>query len=306
MSWQTAHRVAAIAATQAHDGLGIDPCAIPVAVAPAIHRAGVVLLYRPLPTLFGAYLTGRDIATGILVNNRLTRAVRRHSAAHELGHHRLGHQCTLDSGALEDSGESLRDTRRGGWPDHEKTAEAFAAWFLMPRRAVHAVLADMGVAAPTGAEQIYQLALRLGTSYAATVRHLATLKMISRPRAQQLGSISPGVIKRRLASQDLSSTRDVEVWDLSLAPRHTPAAVASSGDLLLVPGTELQNSAGPVEDIGVNAQSSRLLVCTEPTTLEAPVSVATESGSYSLLVQSRPAGLYLSSLQTAAPIPGDA
>lgn len=238
------------------------------------------------------------------VNNRLPRAVRRHSAAHELGHHQLGHQCTLDAGPLEDPARSLLDARRGGWPDHEKTAEAFAAWFLMPRRAVQSVLADMGIAAPTSAEQIYQLALRLGTSYAATVRHLATLKVITRPRAQQWATIAPGALKRRLAGQHLSSTRDIDVWDLALAPRHTSAAVASGGDLLLVPGTQIQHVAGPVEDIGASIEGAQQLKCTEPDVLQAPVSVTTESGSFSLLVESRPTGLYRPSPRAAATVAG--
>ena len=36
--------------------------------------------------MFGAYLANPGADLGILVNNRPSRAIRRHSAAHELGH----------------------------------------------------------------------------------------------------------------------------------------------------------------------------------------------------------------------------
>lgn len=304
MTWQSANRVAAIAATQAHDSLGLDQEAIPVSVAQAIYRAGIVLIYRPLPSLFGAYLVGAQIATGILVNNRLTRAARRHTAAHELGHHQFGHQCTVDDGAAEPS-DSLVGHRRGAWPDEEKTAEAFAAWFLMPRRMVMSLLDDMGVAAPESAEQTYQLALRLGTSYAATVRHLATLKLISTARARQWSSVAPGTLKRRLADHAIISTRDVDVWDLGVAPRHTPASVASAGDLVLVPAGELAPYVdGPVIEIGRGAAGQRIFACTEPVDGNTSVSITTATSRFSLTVQSRPSGVFVPLPDAPMPLPG--
>ena len=45
LSWQVANRIASIAATQAHDELGIDTTVAPIDVAAAIARAGVELMY---------------------------------------------------------------------------------------------------------------------------------------------------------------------------------------------------------------------------------------------------------------------
>ncbi len=252
MTWQSANRVAAIAAAQAHGDLGIDTTAAPIDVDAAIDRAGVVLMYRPLPTLFGVYLRGSSTGPGIMVNNALTRAVRRHTAAHELGHHRFGHESSFEAGAdTQDPSASLRATRRGGWSDDEKTAEAFASWFLMPRRAVMAVLDDMDVTAPRSASQAYQLALRLGTTFAATIRQLGVLKLISQAQARSWAAVAPAALKRQLAGDCGTSTRGMDVWDLTVSPAYTPASVASPGDLVMIPGSgETCSVRGPGETLG--------------------------------------------------------
>ena len=79
MSWPTPHRVAHIAAVQAHHDLGMTPGRFPVPVESAITTAGLPLHWRPLGRLFGIYLQVED-AKGILLNERLTRSARRHTA----------------------------------------------------------------------------------------------------------------------------------------------------------------------------------------------------------------------------------
>ncbi|MFD0394650.1 ImmA/IrrE family metallo-endopeptidase [Streptomyces nogalater] len=71
----------------------------------------------------------------MLLNASLNAVTQRHTAAHELGHHRLGHRTAAD----EEMDPALR-WGDGSWPEEEKTAEAFAAWFLMPLPAVRAAL----------------------------------------------------------------------------------------------------------------------------------------------------------------------
>jgi Zn-dependent peptidase ImmA (M78 family) len=124
-TWTQAHRIANLAAAQAHRDLGIDTNCFPIDVYRAIEDAGMVLMWRPLPRLFGWYFAGPR--PGILLNNQLDYGSQRHTAAHELGHHILGHgtRADLDLDPLTD--------RRAGWTEVEKTAEAFASWFLMPR-----------------------------------------------------------------------------------------------------------------------------------------------------------------------------
>lgn len=294
MTWQSANRVAAITAAQAHGDLGIDTIAAPVDVGAAIDRAGVALIYRPLPSLFGVYLHGVAIGPGIMVNNALTRAVRRHTAAHELGHHRFGHHSSIEAGVdATDPSASLRATRRGGWSDEEKTAEAFAAWFLMPRRAVMAVCEDMAVTAPRTAAQVYQLALRLGTTFTATIRHLTVLKVISQAQARTWAAVAPATLKCQLASDVLSSTRGMDVWDLAVAPAYTPNSVASPGDIVMISNGIGETCAvqGPAAALGPVA-GGWAARCLDPGDGDGRVTLITSSKSYSVGVGRRPYGIY--------------
>ncbi|MCV7211156.1 ImmA/IrrE family metallo-endopeptidase [Mycolicibacterium canariasense] len=253
-----------------------------------------MLMYQPLPTLFGVYLHGATTGPGIMVNNALTRAVRRHTAAHELGHHRFGHQSSIESGAdAENPSASLRATRRGGWSDEEKVAEAFASWFLMPRRAVVAVCSEMGMTAPRAPAQVYQLALRLGTTFAATVRHLGVLKLISQAQARSWAAVSPAVLKRQLAGDGITSTRGLDVWDLTVAPAYTSASVASPGDIMMLP-TEIGEECaveGPAEILG-SVAGGWAVRCGDPGEGDARVILTGGSMQYSIRVSGRPRGIY--------------
>ena len=296
MTWQSAHRVAAIAAAQAHGDLGVDTTEVPVEVSAAVHRAGIPLMYRPLPTLFGVYLSGASTGPGVLVNNALTRPVRRHTAAHELGHHRFGHASTVEAGAdATNPSAALGTMRRGDWSDEEKTAESFASWFLIPRRGVLAVLDDMGLAAPRTADQVYQLSLRLGVTFAAVVRHLAVLKLISQAQARSWAAVAPAKLKRRLAGTWVPSTRAIDVWDLTVAARYTPLSAASPGDIVTVtadPGDEC-GVLGPADLLGPvdHGWAAR---CNDAGANDERVTLTTSHGSYSVGVAPRPSGIYLS------------
>jgi Zn-dependent peptidase ImmA (M78 family) len=289
LSWQVANRVASIAAAQAHDELGVDLLAAPIDVAAAIAAAGVELMYRPLPGLFGAYLADAPLK-GILINNRMPRAVRRHTAAHELGHHRLGHGTVYDPGATE--GAAVMAVAPGA-PDVERTAEAFATWFLMPLRTVRAALEACGFTPPFTAAQVYQLSLRLGTTYAATARHLVSLRLADRQQSRQWAAVTPGRLKRQLAGEEIGSTLGVDVWDLAAESSTDGAVVASSGDLLV-----LNEARGTPEVDGCEAQpaesgSGTWIVPVEPTGPESVIVVRTPPRQVTVHVAPRPMGRYM-------------
>ena len=290
MSWQMANRVASIAAAQAHGELGIDELVWPIDVASAIDAAGLELMYRPMPALFGAYLADAPVR-GILVNSRMTRAVRRHTAAHELGHHHLGHGTVVDRGADDEASSGLAVVR--GADGIERAAEAFATWFLMPLRTVRAALAACGFSPPLTAAQVYQLSLRLGTSYAATARHLVSLRMADSRQAQAWAAVLPGRLKQALSGALLESTRGTDVWDLTAAA-DGDAVVASGGDLLVVDGRD-----GPPQVHGPHTlhahpdAAARWIVRPYAETSDAAITVDTPAGRVTAAVLATPRGRYV-------------
>lgn len=249
MSWAAAHRVAHIAAAQAHHDLGVVPDRFPVSVADAIDAAGLPLMWRPMNQLFGMYLHVGD-QHGILVNEGLTQAGRRHTAAHELGHHRFAHHPDPGSPCAVDIGETAPGKHR--WTPDEQSAEAFADWFLMPRKAVLAALACLGLDRPDGAATVYQLSLLLGTTYRATVRQLVSMRLTDPRTAQRWASQSPAVLKRRLLIGPLTSTYDVDVWNVQ-NPCIPAARHLSPGDRVVVPRHLLLDTDGlPGADNGAD------------------------------------------------------
>jgi Zn-dependent peptidase ImmA (M78 family) len=205
-TWLHAHRTANLAAAQAHGDLDVGPSRFPIDVYGAIERTGVMLMWRRLPRAFGMYVNNPAAQPGILINNQLEPAVQRHTAAHELGHHclRHGNRIDLDLDPLT--------TPRRGWTEVEKAAEAFAVWFLMPRRAVAAALALLGLNRPRLPEHVYQLSLLLGTPYRTTVRHLVNIRLAGNQQANSWMAAQPYRIKQRIDPGPRPPSRKPDVW----------------------------------------------------------------------------------------------
>lgn len=297
MTWLTANRLGNLAAVKAHSKLGIDPASYPVDVSAAIAKAALPLMYRQMPGLFGVYMEANE-QRGILVNAGLTTANQRHTAAHELGHHELGHrpdparECAIDSGA----------TRVGnirGQGEIEMTAEAFATWFVMPRKAILAALADMGIAQPTTAAEVYLLSLLLGATYRATCRHLVNARIVSRAEADAWARVQPARLKRDAAAgHALDSTFDMDVW--SLTGSGTFNIEATVGDLLVLGDSDAAVANGlPGLSLVAEGAVARVFRCEEEL---APQLLADDpSGAASrLTVLGRPHGIYIPGGQNAA------
>lgn len=211
-TWLEANRLANLAAAQAHGDLGIDTSKPPIDVYGAIGDAGVVLIWRPLPRQFGAYLAEAGSRPGILINNGLPFAAQRQTAGHELGHHFLRH------GSRVDADLAPSPARPALWTQEEKAAEAFAAWFLMPRKAVVAALARLGLDRPLEPLDVYRLSLLLGTPYLTTVRHLPSLRLANQIVAASWARAVPGDLKARLdPAVDKPRSRQPDVWLITSA-----------------------------------------------------------------------------------------
>lgn len=221
-AWRTAELRGAAAARTLQDRLGIRQSLRggerPVDVFSAIHQCGMTLLFQPLKSLLGAYITYRH-ARGLIVTTRRDLHIQRFTAAHELGHAELDHPTTsLDSevgfagrGPIPGSGSSDHDVR-------EVEADAFAAEFLLPKWLVVAHIKRQGWSARQiqKADAVYQLSLRLGVSYSATCWSLASNNLVPRNIVQKLVEIQPRESKAKaLAGSPPETWRDTDVWVLT-------------------------------------------------------------------------------------------
>ncbi|MEU1542033.1 ImmA/IrrE family metallo-endopeptidase [Actinacidiphila glaucinigra] len=225
MNWNGAHGVAMIAAAQAHEELQVALDGY-VDVFAALRREGIEVIGRPLGGLLGLYVAKSDGGPACMLNWGLEEVSVRHTLAHELGHHRMGHGTSVDH-------DEQPGSRWGeGWPQHEKEAEAFASWFLMPRPVARAALARCGLERPTSPWDVYRMARWLGTPYATTVRHLVRLKMIDRSTEALWLKHSPGALKSELA-HGVPLAAGAHLHLLS-ASAHEAAIYAAAGDCLLL------------------------------------------------------------------------
>jgi Zn-dependent peptidase ImmA (M78 family) len=186
----------------------------------AIERAGALLMFQPLLSLCGAYLPKPPDgeAAGIFLSTYFPLSVQRFTAAHELGHLRMGHAISVDreSDILPRSA-SVRIRDDVSDPAQEVAAEAFAGFFLMPQRQVSARMDALGIGARElrGPDALYELSLWFGASYSAMVWHLVSLKLLSQADAVRLAKVRPKQIKEALAGPDALANWHNDVWPLS-------------------------------------------------------------------------------------------
>ncbi|MPZ66708.1 MAG: ImmA/IrrE family metallo-endopeptidase [Pseudonocardiaceae bacterium] len=234
ITWSDAHRRAAVLAAQFHADLDIE-LRRPVDVFAAVQRLGLVLAFVPLGKVSGLYLPGGG-ASGVLIHAGHPRTKQRYTAGHELGHHAFGHTAEVD-GDLELG--LRRDANR--WPDHEKEAEAFGAWFLMPRRLLREGLRQLQIDTPTSPGDVYSLALWLGTSYTATARQLGATRIVEASQAEQWARIEPRTIKLALAAGYAPDDLQNDVRWLDHASNRHPVDVRP-GDRLVLTLDEIPSS----------------------------------------------------------------
>jgi Zn-dependent peptidase ImmA (M78 family)/predicted secreted protein len=184
----------------------------PVDVFGAIEGEHVWLMFQPLDRLYGAY-ERRVEAAGIVVHALHPVRAQRFTAAHELGHHMLGHEVSIDPRDFVESTDAEL-------PAQEVEAQAFAATFLMPVQLVNRALSRVGLQRSPNTidpEQAYRLSLELGSSYTATVTQLRALDRITYANARELLRAHPIDIKTTLARGERPLNARADVWPLTLA-----------------------------------------------------------------------------------------
>ena len=224
-------------ALDAHRVLGTD-LTRQVDVYSAIANFGVTLAFVPLTNLSAAYMPGlpeTDGRPGIVINSRHPRSRQRYSAGHELCHH------LRDQDVVWDSSTELLGRGQQPVDEREATAEAFAAWFLMPPGLVRHYWRQLQIGQHVAPDSVYRLSLALGTSYLATAFHLYTLRLISRPVWRSLAEVPPKWIKSQLAVHGPGDSWG-DVWRITEQDGDRPSITPRPGDEIVIDLPELPSS----------------------------------------------------------------
>ncbi len=270
--WSVAHRVAQIAAQIARREASLRHDER-VDIIGLIQAAGVEVFGEHGRKLFGTTIFGEDHRPeAIWLNAGSTVIGQRHTAAHEWGHYILGHTATCEitiggpDPAITDGGTTADRDAMAARTLPETTAEAFAAWLLMPRAALAATLRALRVTGTPSPRQCYALSLVLGTSYRGTARQLGTARLTDRTASAALMRIAPGRIKGALEHSGAPAPDPrANIWRLSdfgdctdLVLAHADRIIAEQAELDIADAL-LEN--GLAENI-VESSTTRVLSAT--------------------------------------------
>ncbi|MBU6403280.1 MAG: ImmA/IrrE family metallo-endopeptidase [Proteobacteria bacterium] len=174
----------------------VDPFKIAIDVDLAVMK-------RRLQGLLGGFF--RNTQSGILVNIDRPPGMVHMTCAHELGHYFMGHETTVD--------QTLDYGPKGDTKERE--ADWFAYHLLMPRSLIVDVMRRKGwrLSDLKNPSTLYQLSLRLGTSFTATYWTLVSLEMLSAGPSEgdQLSRTSLQRLKHELAMSAPEQTLS-DVW----------------------------------------------------------------------------------------------
>ena len=190
------------------------------------------LMFRPLDGLLGAFLP-QPFLPGILITTKRPLAIQRFTAAHELGHFLLQHSPSLDGDEM--LRRSVQTMGRKSHDLQEVAADAFAVTFMMPRWLIewHCDRHEWRGEELRYAENVYQLALRLGSSYQASCWTLLRYKLISPQVCKHLLQTSLRELKMDLLGHHTPNSYHGNVWLITEADAGTRIC-GSSNDLFVV------------------------------------------------------------------------
>ena len=157
-------------------------------------KRGVKIFHLPEESqgFSGAFACDKDLGACLLINSLHPQRRRTFTVAHEYGHC-IAHRNQLAHAHIDTDTGFV--TRR----PHERFANAFAAAFLMPRRAMNEMLSQFvskQTTAPT-AEVVFHLATYFGTSFEATGWRLVSLRKLSLSRWQ-------GIMTQRVTTSPIA------------------------------------------------------------------------------------------------------
>lgn len=198
-----------LAAAKAHDKLDVQEaiesgCRGNVDVFNSILKEQARLVFRPLEGLLGACLEG----PGVMISTNRPLSVQRFTGAHELCHVLMHHSMSLD-------GEEILGRELAAASEEiEIQANAFAAEFLLPKWLLvhHAKRQTWNSESMKDPHRVYQMSLRAGASYTATVWALEKHKIIDRSVSESLLATPRKTIKQQLLPGYVPENWHRDVW----------------------------------------------------------------------------------------------
>jgi Zn-dependent peptidase ImmA (M78 family) len=171
----------------------------------------IPVMFQPLKGLLGAFL--KEDVPGVLVTTQRQLPVQRFTAAHELGHATLNHEPSLDPEEIL-ARSPFVDRERDRYNVQEIQANAFASHLLAPPWLLVKHMQRQGWTRQdlTDPVAVYQLSLRLGTSYSATCYALSQHGGVNKAACERLLETKPKAIKKRLAAPYEPETWYGDVW----------------------------------------------------------------------------------------------
>lgn len=223
---QRAQSEASTAATRLHRRLGTTFDG-PVDVLAIARELGIVLMMQPLDALLGFYVRGEERA-GVVINSQLPESLQRFTLAHEIGHHVLGHEGSIDDQHALDRFDSASIT--------EAAAQAFASSLVMPIPLVARALRDLP--AIKGGRRLspsdaYLFSRQLGVSFSAGVWALHRQNQLDLATARayiRAGSLSA---KDAIRGGEAATNARADLWVLT-QENHDLGVMCRVGDEIRV------------------------------------------------------------------------
>jgi Zn-dependent peptidase ImmA (M78 family) len=217
----------------------------------------VRVIFKPLDGLLGAYIRGDQ--PGVMISTRRPLSVQRFTAAHELGHAVMDHEPSLDSpNVLRRAAYSQKAPKISGFASYlqEIEADAFAGTFLLPNWLIthHAQKHGWSRADLSREETVYQLALRCGASYQATVWALERNNIISLDARVQLLGVKPKQIKQRIGHVRAAAETKYDAWVLNEGDNSADIPINVGDTVTML--TELGSSVSTANDL-IGAPSAK-------------------------------------------------
>ena len=233
----------------------------------SILKKDASLMFRPLDGLLGACLAGG----GVIISTNRTLPIQRFTGAHELGHLVMKHPLRLDGDEILNGDPMQADD------PVEVEANAFAAEFLLPRWlfAHHARRQGWGAQEMTNPVWVYQLSLRSGASYEATVRSLEKHKIINPENRRELLKIQPKTIKQKLLNNFAPEHWYRDVWVLT--EKDQGALLEGQPDDIFLFKLNEKSGAGYLWDVAAVKERGFTVICDERTSASESRAVGSDS-----------------------------